>query len=121
VMVNPMPLIIVGKAEVDMAEVDPVTGYPKEETEKDGNVEKYNRLNDQKGRSDQLQDSLNSETGQMVLNKIQEHLLARVNKLIEEDAECKTLKRLLVDMGITINIGSKAVEGLMKLVMKKER
>ncbi len=103
-----------------MPEVDPVTGYPKEETEKDGNIEKYNRLNEQKGRSDQLQDSLSSETGQMVLNKIQEHLLLRVNKLIDEDAECRALKRLLVDMGITINIGAKAVEGLMKLVMRRE-
>ena len=103
-----------------MAEVNPVTGYPKEEIEKDGNVEKYNRLNEQKGRSDQLQDSLNSETGQMVLNKIQEHLLVRVTKLIDEDAECRALKKLLVDMGITINVGAKAVEGLMRLVMKRQ-
>ena len=103
-----------------MAEVDPVTGYPKEETEKDGNVEKYNRLNELKGKSDQLQDSLHSEAGQMVLNKIQEHLLLRVNKLIDEDAECKALKRLLVGMGIEINIGAKAVEGLMRLVMKRQ-
>ena len=111
-----------------MAEVNPVTGYPKEETEKDGNVEKYNRLNDLKGRSDQLQDSLNSETGQMVLNKIQEHLLAGMNEFIDADpkdlvaiqARCKALKRLLVDMGITINIGAKAVEGLMRLVMKRQ-
>lgn len=103
-----------------MAEVDPVTGYPKEETEKDGNVEKYNRLNELKGRSDQLQDSLSSETGQMILNKIQEHLLQRVNKLIDEDAECRVLKKLLVDMGVTINLGAKAVEGLMRLVMKRQ-
>ena len=102
-----------------MAEVNPVTGYPKEESEKDGNVEKYNRLNDQKGRSDQLQESLSSETGQMVLHKIQEHLLIRVNKLIDEDAECKVLKKLLLDMGITISLGKKAVENLMRLVMKK--
>ena len=103
-----------------MPEVNPVTGYPKEDTEKDSNIEKYNRLTDQKGKSDQLQDSLSSETGQMVLNKIQEHLLARVNELIEADPQCKALKRLLVDMGITINIGSKAVEGLMRLVMKRQ-
>jgi hypothetical protein len=103
-----------------MPEVNPVTGYPKEEIEKDGSIERYNRLNDQKGRSDQLQDSLNSETGQLVLQKIQEHLLLRVNKLIDEDAECRVLKKLLVDMGITINIGAKAVEGLMRLVMKRQ-
>lgn len=103
-----------------MAEVNPVTGYPKEETERDGNVEKYNRLNEQKGRSDQLQDSLQSETGQMVLHKIQEHLLIRVNKLIDEDVECRVLKKLLIGMNVEINIGEKAVEGLMRLVMKRQ-
>ncbi len=103
-----------------MPEVNPVTGYPKEELQENGSIGKYNRLNDQKGRSDQLQESLASETGQMVLNKIQEHLLLRVNKLIDEDAECKALKRLLVGMGIEINIGAKAVEGLMRLVMKRQ-
>lgn len=103
-----------------MAEVNPVTGYPKEETERNGNIEKYNRFNEQKGRADQLQESLASETGQMVLHKIQEHLLARVNKLIDEDAECRVLKKLLIGMGIEINIGEKAVEGLMRLVMKRQ-
>ena len=111
-----------------MAEVDPVTGYPKEETEKDGNVEKYNRLNEQKGKSDQLKDSLQSETGQMVLQKIQEHLLAGINEFMDADpkdlvaiqARCKALKRLLIDMGVTINLGAKAVEGLMRLVMKRQ-
>lgn len=105
-----------------MAEVNPVTGYPIDPEEKTAERDalKYGRLNDQKAKSDQLQESLSSETGQMVLNKIQEHLLLRVNKLIDEDAECKTLKRLLVDMGITINIGAKAVEGLMRLVMKRQ-
>lgn len=104
-----------------MPEVDPVTGLPKEEVAKTENIEKYQRLNDQKARSDQLQESLSSETGQMVLHKIQEHLLQRVNELIEADPQCKALKRLLVDMGITINIGEKAVEGLMRLVMRRER
>lgn len=104
-----------------MAEVNPVTGLPKEETKTVGDVEKYNRFTEQKTRSDQFQESLKSETGQMVLNKIQEHLLTRANKLIDEDAECKALKRLLIDMGITINIGQKAAEGLMRLVIKKER
>lgn len=103
-----------------MPEVNPVTGYPKEETEKPNEVEKYNRFNERKAKSDQLQESLSSETGQTVLNKIQEHLLVRVNKLIDEDAECRVLKKLLVDMGITINIGEKAVEELMRLVTKRQ-
>lgn len=104
-----------------MPEVDPVSGLPKEEAGKIANLERYNRLNDQKTRSDQLRESLNSETGKTVLNKIQEHLLARVNELIEGDPQCKALKRLLVDMGITVSVGERAVEGLMKLVIKKER
>lgn len=102
-----------------MPEVDPVTGYPKEGAGIT-DLSKYNRFNEQKTKSDQLQESLSSETGQMVLNKIQEHLLARVNKLIDEDSECGALKRLLVDMGVTINIGQKAVEGLMRLVVKRQ-
>ena len=104
-----------------MPEVDPVSGLPKEEVAKASNIERYQRLNDQKAKSDQLQDSLGSETGQMVLNKIKEHLLVRVNELIDADPQCKALKRLLVDMGITVSVGEKAVEGLMKLVMKRER
>ena len=104
-----------------MAEVNPVTGYPVMPEDKSASTtEKYNRLSEQKARSDQLQDGLSSEPGQIVLNKIKEHLLIRVNKLIDEDAECRALKRLLVDMGVTINIGERAVEGLMRLVMKKQ-
>ena len=104
-----------------MAEVNPVTGMPidPEEISEKKSAEKYERFNSQKARSDQLQASLSSETGQTVLNKIQEHLLIRVNELMEADPQCKALKRLLVDMGITINIGEKAVEGLMRLVIKK--
>lgn len=103
-----------------MAEVNPVTGYPKEETEKPNEVEKYNRFNERKAKADQLQESLSSETGQTVLNKIQEQLLIRVNKLIDEDVECRTLKKLLVGMGIEINIGEKAIEGLMRLLTKRQ-
>ena len=74
-----------------MPEVDPVTGYPKEETTKVNDTAKYNRLNEQKAKSDQLRESLQSETGQLVLHKIQEHLLSRVNELIDGDPECKAL------------------------------
>jgi len=102
-----------------VTEVNPVTGYPKEESEKDGNVEKYNRLNDQKGRSDQLQADLESESGKTILNCIQEQLLARVNHLIESDPESMALKRLIISMGLTLNIGAKAVESLMKILTKK--
>lgn len=102
-----------------MPEVDPVTGLPKVETEKKSEVEKFNRLDAQRSRSDQLLDDLSSERGTLVLNKIKEHLLARVNKLIEEDGECKAMKRILVDMGVTINIGEMAIEKLMRLVVKK--
>jgi hypothetical protein len=105
-----------------MPEVDPVTGYPidpEEKAEKKNAIE-YGKFNAQKAKSDQLSASLASETGQTVLHKIQEHLLMRVNELMEADPQCKALKRLLVDMGITINIGEKAVEGLMRLVIKKQ-
>ena len=103
-----------------MAEVDPVTGYPIDVSGSDKkDTAKYNRLNEQKANSEQLQQSLNSEVGQTVLHRIQEHLLARVNELMESDPQCKALKRLLVDMGVTINMGEKAVERLMRLVVRQ--
>ncbi len=103
-----------------MAEVDPASGLPISQVEKKSDVEKFNRLDGQRAQSDQLINDLGTEKGQLVLNKIREHLLKRVNKLIDEDGECKALKRLLVDMGVTISIGDMAVERLMKLVMKKQ-
>ena len=103
-----------------MPEVDPVTGQPKVSvTAEDADRAKYDRLLAQKSKADQLAESLASERGQRVINKIEEHLLSRVNKLIDEDGECKALKRLLIDMGITINVGEVAVRNLTRLVMKK--
>ncbi len=102
-----------------MAETDPATGLPKSEVEKKSNVERFNRLDVQRVQSDRLVNDLNTEQGQLILNKIKQQLLNRVNKLIDEDGECKALKRLLIDMGVTISIGDMAVERLMKLVMKK--
>ena len=101
------------------ADVDPVSGQPKETIEKKSDVEKFNRLDEKRARSDQLLDDLKSDRGQAILNKIKEHLLARVNKLIEEDGECRAMKKILVDMGVTINLGEMAIDKLMKLVMKR--
>lgn len=102
-------------------EVDPVTGYPKDPREEAEKVDaaKISRLDAQKAKADQLQASLNSETGKTVLQKIHEHLLARINTLIDQDPECKAYKRLLVSMGNEINMGEVATAGLMRLVMKK--
>ncbi len=104
-----------------MPEVDPATGFPKVEMEKKSNMERLNRLDEQKVQSDRLVSDLNTEQGQLILNKIKQQLLNRVNKLIDEDGECKALKRLLIDMGVTISVGDMAVERLMKLVMKQAR
>ena len=103
-----------------MAEVDPVTGLPIEAIEKKSDTEKVARLDAQKRRSDELVDGLLSDKGQIILNKIQDHLLNRVNKLINEDGECLALKKLLVDMGLEINIGEMAVDRLLKLVIRKQ-
>jgi len=101
-------------------EVDPVTGQPKVAyvTSKEQS-ERYDRYLAQKGKSDELSESLASDQGQLVINKIQEHLLARVNKLMEEDGECRALKRVLVDMGITVSMGELAVRNLTRLLIKK--
>ena len=102
-----------------MTEVDPASGLPKVEVEKKSDIERFNRLNEQKAKSDQLVDDLNTEKGQLILNKIKEQLLSRVNKFINEDAECRVLNKLLIDMGLTISVGDMAVERMMRWVMKK--
>ena len=119
-MVNLMQLKIEGR-DTNMAEVDPASGLPISQVEKKSDMERFNRLSEQKARSDQLVEDINSEKGQMVLNKVKEHLLNRVNKLIDEDGECKALKKLLIDMGLQINVGEMAADRLMRLVMKKEK
>ncbi len=103
-----------------MPEVDPATGLPKEAVEKKSDIEKLSRLEVQRGRGEQLRDDLLSDKGQVVLNKIKEHLLNRINALVEKDGECSALKKLLVDMGITINFGEVAAERIMRLVAKKQ-
>jgi len=102
-----------------MPEVDPASGLPISQVEKKSDIERFNRFDVQRAQSEQLINDLDTEKGQLILNKIREHLISRVNKLIDEDGECKALKRLLVDMGVTISVGEMAVERLMKLVMKK--
>lgn len=102
-----------------MPEVDPASGLPISQVEKKSDIERFNRFDVQRAQSEQLINDLDTEKGQLILNKIREHLLSRVNKLIDEDGECKALKRLLVDMGVTISVGEMAVERLMKMVMKK--
>ena len=101
-----------------MADVDPATGMPKETVESKHNINRFNRLDSQKIRHDQLLTDINSDNGQIILNKIKEHLLARINKLMEEDGECRGLKKILLDMGVTISMGEMAVDKLMKLVTK---
>ena len=98
-------------------EIDPVTGYPKEEKPLDPT--KVVKLGEQRQRAELLKASIASETGQTVLFKIQEHLLLRVKKLMDEDPECKVLVKLLRDMEITIDMGQIAVTRLMRTVNKK--
>jgi len=102
-----------------MASVDPVSGMPSETIERPIDANRLAKLEEQKGRADQLKASIASETGQAVLNKIEEHLLARINQLIEGDGECRVLKKLLTDMGLTFSAGEMAVKNLMRLVAKK--
>jgi hypothetical protein len=102
-----------------MPEVDPVTGFPKETVKRAEDAERYDRLVGQKGRADRLNSEIESEKGQAILNKIEEHLLNRVNFLIDNDGECRALKRVLVDIGVSLNLGETAAKNLMRLVMRK--
>jgi len=103
-----------------MASVDIPSGLPAEVVERSVDANKLAKLEEQKGRADQLKAAIVSETGQAVLHKIEEHLLTRINQLIEGDGECKALKKLLVDIGVTMSIGQRAVDGLMRLVKVKQ-
>ncbi len=101
-----------------MAEVDPVTGDPKiPEDKKDTKNEA--RFNVLKGKADQLAGDVASEKGQMILNMMQSHLLARINELIKADGQCMGIIKILTDMGITLDFGQMATEKLMQMVMKK--
>ncbi len=98
-------------------EIDPVSGYPKEDKPLDSS--KSAVLLERQARAELLKASIASETGQTLLGYIQEVLLARVKVLMENDAESKSLVKILTNMGLTIDIGQEAVNRLMKKVIKK--
>lgn len=98
--------------------IDIVTGLPISPSDKAKDIENFGKLESNKGRGDQLQAALSSDPGQTLLNEIQETLMNRINTLVNEDAECKALKRLLVNMGVKLDLGKKASERLMRLVVK---
>jgi hypothetical protein len=99
-------------------EVDIVTGEPIFPGEKQVNPDLLRHLEDSRAKADQLKSSLATEKGQDLLHLIQQQLATRINKLIDEDGECKALKKLLMDMGVTINLGERASERLLRMVMK---
>ncbi len=115
-----------------MAEIDPVTGLPKN-TEVDegtgllrergrvGDIGPDDRLQAQKGRGDQMQEALSSEKGQLVIRKIEEQFLARVSELINGDGECKAFMRVLRAIGSDLNMGEVAVGRLMRFHLKGGR
>ena len=105
----------------DMAgtDVDPATGMPISEVEKPSNQATLDRMSNQKAKADQVISDVNSERGKEIINKILEHFTLRVNTLITEDGECKSLRRVLVDLGLTIDMGKLAADKLRNMVIKK--
>lgn len=104
-----------------MTEVNPATGRPIAEVRKQDEINKINRLEEKKAKSDQLISDISSEKGQLILHKIQEQFLNRVNYLISQDGECKAYKNILKSMGLEISMANMAVERLMKLVDRQTR
>ena len=100
-------------------EVDPATGMPKVEVDKPTSQITIDRLGAQKAKADELISDVNSERGQEIINKIHLHLMTRINKLIDDDGECKALKRILIDLGLTIDMGKLAADKLRNMVIKK--
>jgi len=102
-----------------MVDVDPASGLPKTEAGGTTNQVLLDRLGAQKAKADQMLREVESESGKEILNKIHTHLMSRVNELVNNDGECKALKRLLIDMGVTIDVGRVAADKLVHLVTKK--
>jgi hypothetical protein len=102
-----------------MVTVDPVSGLPQVEPIGTTNQSLLDRFGAQKAKADLLLHEVESEKGKEILNKIHAHLMARVNELVNNDGECKALKRLLIDMGVTIDVGKVAADRLVSLVTKK--
>lgn len=102
-----------------MADVDPVSGMPRETVDSKVNINRFNRLDAQKIRHDQLLDDLTSDKGHIFINLIKELALARIDKVMADDGEYSGYKKILVGMGVTINMGEMAVDKLMKMVTKR--
>jgi len=100
-------------------DVDPASGMPVSEVERPISQSTLDRLGAQKAKADQLISDVNSERGQEIINKIHLHLMTRINKLVDEDGECKALKRILIDLGLTIDMGKLAADKLRNMVIRK--
>jgi len=102
--------------------VNPADGLPidpKEEKEKK-EAKIRQQLEARKAQADRLRHDLESDAGNAVIQKIKQHLLNRIDHLMSQDGECVALKKVLVDMGLTLNMGEVAVNGLMRLVEKNK-
>ncbi len=100
-------------------EVDPATGQPVEIINRAKNLERIQSLESKAAQAKELKEDIESERGQLILNRIQQQLLSRVNTLIDNDEQCKVMKTLLAGLGVEINLGQKAVDSLMKLVVRR--
>ena len=100
-------------------EVDPATGMPVSEVERPISQSTLDRLGAQKAKADQLIGDVNSERGQEIINKIHAQLASRITTLINEDGECRALKRLLLGMSVDIDMGKLAADKLRNMVIRK--
>jgi len=100
-------------------DVDPASGMPRIEVEKPSNQTTLDRLGAQKAKADQLISDVNSAGGREIINKIHSQLVIRINTLINEDGECKALKKLLLGLSVDIDLGKLAADKLRNMVMKK--
>ena len=96
-------------------EIDAKTGLPKRVIDKEKQSEAIGRLEKNRADAIRMEDDLSSEKGQMLCNLIQEHLLERIDKFVDEDPECRILKKLLIKMGMVINFGKQATDRIMSL------
>lgn len=103
-----------------MPEVDPVTGLPRFTADHKVESDRISKLEDQKGQSQRMLEDISSEKGQVIMNLVKEHFLARVNILIDQDEECRAYKKLFLGIGSAVNMGELAVERLSRLTLKRQ-
>lgn len=96
--------------------VNPVTLRPEIETVEEKDNQERNRLEAQAANRMITE----SPDGRKVIDIITKRLFGRIEKVLEDDPECKSLVAVLQDLGATERIAKNAVDQLVKRFLRLE-